>query len=114
MFLKTTTRLWGRRFFSTMEKATPVSDAILKSLVKPLILDVRDLNEVAAGKGGPPAFIFGSVNVPLNIDGKKQSDHNTTQEEFLKKLKKAGLKLKNKETPIITHCCDIGRRGSKA
>jgi len=74
---------------------------------------VRDTKEVVAGKGGPPSFIFGSVNVPLNIDGKKQSDHATSQKEFAKKLKDAGLTLTNKDSPIITHC-GSGGRGSKA
>lgn len=113
MFLKSTSRLWARRFFSSSEKPKAAADDILKSLVKPLILDVRDKKEVVAGKGGPPSFIFGSINVPLNIDGKKQSDHSTSLKEFSKKLKEAGLTLTNKESPIITHC-GSGGRGLKA
>ena len=52
----------------------------------PLVLDVRDPHEVAAGKGGPPGSITGAVNVPLNVAGAKQSDHRTTQAEFVAKL----------------------------
>lgn len=105
--------MFGRRFFSTSENAF-ATDKVLKSLVKPLILDVRDRKEVVAGRGGPPKFIHGSINVPINIDGQKQSDRSTTQDEFLKKIIDAGLTLTNKEAPIITHCCEIGKRASKA
>jgi hypothetical protein len=74
MFLRSTSRFLGttsRRFYSAFEKHQPAADDVLKKLVNPLILDVRDSKEVVSGKGGPPPFIFGSINVPLNIEGKK-------------------------------------------
>eukprot|EP00971_Amphidinium_carterae_P329101 6461383-Amphidinium_carterae.2 len=60
---------------------------VLKGLTDPLVIDVRDPDEVKAGKGGPPSSIPGSTNVPLNINGQKQSDRQTTPEEFQAKLK---------------------------
>ena len=90
------------------------SPEFLSTLSSPLILDVRDPNEVEAGKGGPPSSISGSFNVPLNIDGKNQKEHLTTEAEFLEKLEAAGVRLpEDKSVPIITHC-GSGGRGNKA
>eukprot|EP00435_Cladocopium_sp_Y103_P003833 s5046_g1.t1 len=61
-----------------VEKATA---EVLKGLEDPLVIDVRDPNEVAEGKGGPPSAIPGSVNVPLNVDGKKQNLQSTAVEQ---------------------------------
>ena len=44
-------------------KEGPADLAVLAELVEPLIIDVRDPSEVEAGKGGPPSFIQGSINV---------------------------------------------------
>ncbi|CAL1135749.1 unnamed protein product [Cladocopium goreaui] len=93
-----------------VDKATA---EVLKGLEDPLVIDVRDPNEVAEGKGGPPSVIPGSVNVPLNVDGKKQSDYPTSPEEFQAKLSAAGVTLPPKEKAIITHC-GTGGRGGKA
>ena len=54
--------------------------------------------------------IAGADNVPLNIDGVKQSERPTTQDEFLKKIKKA-IDALPKDRPIITHCGSGGRGG---
>ena len=77
-------------FVSMSARPGAVADAeVLADLKDPLVIDVRDPSEVASGKGGPPAKIPGSVNVPLNIDGVKQSERPTTQDEFLDNIKKA-------------------------
>ena len=86
---------------------------VLADLKDPLVIDVRDPSEVASGKGGPPAIIPGSVNVPLNIDGVKQSERPTTQGEFLDNIKKA-IDALPKDRPIITHCGSGGRGGKAA
>ena len=88
-------------------------DALLASLESPLILDVRDPHEVARGKGGPPARIAGSQNVPLNIDGARQSARATTAEEFLAKVAAAGVDLPA-DRPIVTHCGGGGRAARAA
>ena len=85
-----TRRLLTVRFASN----NAVADAeVLAGLDDPVILDVRDPDEVAAGKGGPPAAVPGAVHVPLNLDGMKQSERPTTQEEFLAAVAAAGLAL---------------------
>ena len=77
-------------FVSMSARPGAVADAeVLADLKDPLVIDVRDPSEVASGKGGPPAKIPGAVNVPLNIDGVKQSERPTTQDEFLDNIKKA-------------------------
>ena len=63
--------------------------------------------------GGPPGKIPGAVNVPLNMDGAKQSERPTTQEEFLKKVNEVVVALP-KDRPIITHCGSGGRGGKAA
>ena len=106
----------------------------------PLIIDVRDQNEIAAGKGGPPAFIPGSLNVPLNHLGVPQSQVSlvvtspvkachamhctgvhrllqrpTTSAEFREKLVAAGVELPaDRSAPIICHCGSGGRGGRAA
>jgi len=63
----------------------PVATAeVLASLENPLILDVRDPNEVYSGKGG--FSIPGCLHVPLNFDGKAQAERETTAEEFEDKI----------------------------
>ena len=90
------------RFVSSMadDKET------LAALENPFVLDVRDPEEVQAGKGGPPLAIPGSTNVPLNIDGTPQSERPTTIEEFTEKLQ--GVELPS-EAPIVVHCGRGGR-----
>ena len=56
-------------------------------------------------------IIEGSVHVPLNKDGVKQSDDPTTSAEFAAKA--GGALPADKATPIITHC-GRGGRGNKA
>jgi len=93
-------------------KPQPASAAVLAALEQPLILDVRDPDEVAAGKGGPPARLPGSHNVPLNHDGVGQHERQTTAEEFTAKLAEAGVQLpENRAAAIITHCGSGGRGG---
>jgi rhodanese-related sulfurtransferase len=96
----------------TLSDKTPASMQVLAALNTPLVIDVRDPHEREAGKGGPPPFIPGSINVPLNIDGKKQSVRETTTAEFIAKLQNAGVEL-SKSKPVITHCGG-GGRGNKA
>ena len=101
-------------FVSMSARPGAVADAeVLADLKNPVILDVRDPSEVEAGKGGPPAKIPGAVNVPLNMDGVKQSERPTTQEEFLKKINEVVVALP-KDRPIITHCGSGGRGGKAA
>ena len=86
----------GTRRLRTVRFASnnAVADAaVLADLNDPVILDVRDTAEVEAGKGGPPASVPGAVHVPLNVDGVKQSERPTTQEEFLAAVAAAGLAL---------------------
>ena len=100
-------------FVSMSARPGAVADAeVLADLKDPLVIDVRDPSEVASGKGGPPAKIPGAVNVPLNIDGVKQSERPTTQDEFLAKISDA-IAL-SKDRPIITHCGSGGRGGKAA
>ena len=101
-------------FVSRSARPGAVADAeVLADLKNPVILDVRDPEEVEAGKGGPPSKIPGAVNVPLNMDGAKQSERPTTQEEFLKKVNEVVVTLP-KDRPIITHCGSGGRGGKAA
>ena len=101
-------------FVSMSARPGAVADAeVLADLKDPLVIDVRDPSEVASGKGGPPATIPGSVNVPLNIDGVKQSERPTTQDEFLDNIKKA-IDALPKDRPIITHCGSGGHGGKAA
>eukprot|EP00427_Karlodinium_veneficum_P041286 CAMPEP_0169262120 /NCGR_PEP_ID=MMETSP1016-20121227/43513_1 /TAXON_ID=342587 /ORGANISM="Karlodinium micrum, Strain CCMP2283" /LENGTH=125 /DNA_ID=CAMNT_0009344575 /DNA_START=23 /DNA_END=400 /DNA_ORIENTATION=+ len=92
-----------------VESAPVAEAATLKDLVDPLIIDARDPNEVEGCKGGPA--IDGSVNVPFNIDGAKQSDRPTTVEEFKAKLEAANALPEDKTKAIITHCGSGGRGG---
>ena len=80
----------------------------------PLVLDVRDLDEVHRGKGGPPKAISGSINVPLNHDGVGQRERLTTLGEFLAKLDEEGVVLPDKKDAVIVTHCGSGGRGGKA
>jgi rhodanese-related sulfurtransferase len=106
-----TRRLLTLRFAS--DNAAVADAEVLAGLNDPVILDVRDTAEVEAGKGGPPASVPGAVHVPLNIDGVKQSERPTTQEEFLAAVAAAGLALP-KDRPVVTHCGSGGRGGKAA
>ena len=83
-------------------RAAPVDTA--------LVIDVRDDAELE--KEGA-VVIEGSVHVPLNKDGRKQSDDPTTMDEFAAKCTAAGALPDDKNAPIITHC-GRGGRGQKA
>ena len=105
-----TRRLLTVRFASN----NAVADAeVLAGLSDPVIIDVRDRAEVEAGKGGPPASVPGALHVPLNIDGQRQSERPTTQEEFLAAVAAAGLALP-RDRPVVTHCGSGGRGGKAA
>lgn len=108
-------RFLRRRFMAT-KRVERASIESLRALSKPwMILDVRDANEVAAGKGGPPPSVPGSVHCPLNMDGVPQSQRETTLEEFRSKLQAAGVKLPEDRTVwIVTHCGTGGRGGRAA
>ena len=93
--------------------AAVVDADVLAKLTSPLILDVRDPEEVARGKGGPPGRVEGAINVPLNIDGVGQGERRTTAEEFAAKLEAAGVAL-DADRPIVTHCGGGGRGGKAA
>mmetsp|Transcript_32925 Transcript_32925/g.86990 ORF Transcript_32925/g.86990 Transcript_32925/m.86990 type:complete len:126 (-) Transcript_32925:58-435(-) len=91
----------------------PVADAaVLKGLEGPVVIDARDPNEVEGNKGGPA--LAGSVNVPFNTDGAKQSDCPTTKEGYAAKLDAAGCLPEDKGAAIITHCGAGGRGGKSA
>ena len=100
------------KYLLIMTDKTPAAADVLASLESPIIIDVRDSNEVINGKGGPPKVIPGSFHVPLNIDGQRQTDRETTVQEFLSKLSDVEVEL-SKDIPIITHC-GSGGRGGKA
>lgn len=89
------------------EKIVIATAEELRSLENPIILDLRDPNEVEDNAGGKA--LPGSLNVPLNVDGVKQSIHLTTREEFQAKLEAAGALPEDKSRPIITHCKGGGR-----
>jgi len=75
----------------------------LRSLQSPVVIDVRSAKEVSAEKGG--RAVNHSFHVPLNVDGQPQSVHETTAQEFKKKLEAAGVELPlNKDAAFITHC----------
>lgn len=101
------------RAMSTGGKKTGIASAeVLQSLHHATILDVRDPDEVAKGKGGPPSKLPGSFNVPLNHDGVSQHERPTTAVEFLAKIEAAGLVLpEDTGAAIITHCGSGGRGG---
>jgi len=93
----------------------PAALELLAELTSPLVIDVRDPEEVAEGKGGPPGSIPGSVNVPLNVETVGQGSRVTTPDEFAAKLAEAGVLLpEDKSAPIITHCGSGGRGGKAA
>eukprot|EP00035_Acanthoeca_spectabilis_P009449 m.167469 g.167469 ORF g.167469 m.167469 type:complete len:68 (-) comp14729_c0_seq4:4477-4680(-) len=48
---------------------------VLAALQDPVIIDVRDPNEVAAGKGGPLASLPGAHHAPINLDDNPQKEH---------------------------------------
>jgi len=96
------------------KKPEPASLEEMRMVFAPLILDVRDPDEVAAGKGGPPASLPGSRNIPLNMDGVPQSERLTTKEEFEGKLIEAAVLPEDKAVAIITHCGSGGRGGKAA
>lgn len=76
----------------------------------PLVVDVRDPVE---REDTSRATVPASVNIPLNMDGLKQSQRSTTLEEFKQKLDASGALPSNKSSPIVTHC-GSGGRGAKA
>lgn len=77
--------------------------ATLRALKSPLVIDLRSPKEVAAEKGG--RAVKGSVHVPFNVDNEPQSVHETTLQEFKKKLEEAGVRLPDqKDAAFITHC----------
>merc|ERR1712194_125662 len=63
----------------------------LKALENYIVIDARDPSDIEAGKGGPPAKIPGSVNVPVNMDDLSQGDRPTTPAEYAAKLQAAGV-----------------------
>eukprot|EP00523_Entomoneis_sp_CCMP467_P011294 CAMPEP_0168740202 /NCGR_PEP_ID=MMETSP0724-20121128/11854_1 /TAXON_ID=265536 /ORGANISM="Amphiprora sp., Strain CCMP467" /LENGTH=154 /DNA_ID=CAMNT_0008787623 /DNA_START=1 /DNA_END=465 /DNA_ORIENTATION=+ len=90
-----------------IEETSQVADsAVLKSLINPIIIDVRSAKEVEADKGG--VRIATSVHVPININGQPQSIHRTTPEEFRSKLsEEGGIDLSSSTATsrsFITHC----------
>lgn len=86
------------------DTASVADGAILQGLNDPIIIDVRSEKEVDDAKGG--RAIPGSVHVPLNVDHQPQSIHQTTAEEFRRKLIDAGIDVANldQKTAFITHC----------
>mmetsp|Transcript_82244 Transcript_82244/g.266562 ORF Transcript_82244/g.266562 Transcript_82244/m.266562 type:complete len:461 (+) Transcript_82244:77-1459(+) len=87
-----------------LEQTKKAADAnTLRSLGNALVIDVRSAREVEAQKGGAP--VDGSVHVPLNVDNNPQYVHETTAEEFQRKLEQAGvLPAAAKSVAFITHC----------
>ena len=105
-------RLAAENLEKTMSMATA---SVLQKLDSPIIIDVRSAKEVQASKGGEP--VRGSIHVPLNVDGQPQGTHLTTKDEFLEKLKAAGVDL-SPGNSYITHCTagntDYIGRGARA
>eukprot|EP00532_Pseudo-nitzschia_australis_P002097 CAMPEP_0168186514 /NCGR_PEP_ID=MMETSP0139_2-20121125/14478_1 /TAXON_ID=44445 /ORGANISM="Pseudo-nitzschia australis, Strain 10249 10 AB" /LENGTH=141 /DNA_ID=CAMNT_0008108537 /DNA_START=181 /DNA_END=606 /DNA_ORIENTATION=+ len=99
-----------------LEDTTPMAEAsILQSLDSPIIIDVRSAKEIQEAKGGKP--VAGSINVPLNVDGRPQGTHLTTTEEFHEKLQSARVHL-SLDNSYIAHCAagntDHIGRGARA
>lgn len=83
---------------------------LLKAIAKKaIVIDVRDPNEIEAKKGG--VAISTAIHVPVNMDGKAQSERKTTLEEYKAKLEAAGVIPTDR--PLIAHCTG-GGRGSQA
>eukprot|EP00406_Dinophysis_acuminata_P075661 CAMPEP_0179266850 /NCGR_PEP_ID=MMETSP0797-20121207/29626_1 /TAXON_ID=47934 /ORGANISM="Dinophysis acuminata, Strain DAEP01" /LENGTH=139 /DNA_ID=CAMNT_0020975091 /DNA_START=76 /DNA_END=495 /DNA_ORIENTATION=+ len=104
--------------------SAPAADAeTIAALPAFLIIDARDPNEIEGKKGGPA--LESSINVPFNVDGQKQSDHATSADEYVEKLRASDVRLPKDGTPlvpfsaehqaypIVTHC-GAGGRGGKA
>jgi len=88
-----------------LEETKTVQPEVIKSLVDPIIIDVRSEKEVAEEKGGKA--IDGSYHVPLNMNNEPQSVHITTSQEFYTKLIEAGIDMKSlskMDTNFIVHC----------
>ena len=88
-----------------LEETKTVQPEVIKSLVDPIIIDVRSEKEVAEEKGGKA--IDGSYHVPLNVNNEPQSVHVTTAQEFYTKLTEAGIdinSLSKTDTNFIVHC----------
>jgi len=88
-----------------LEETKTVQPEVIKSLVNPIIIDVRSEKEVAEERGGKA--IDGSYHVPLNMNNEPQSVHVTTAQEFHAKLNEAGIdmnSLSKTDTNFIVHC----------
>uniref|UniRef100_A0A7S1LSN3 Rhodanese domain-containing protein n=1 Tax=Alexandrium catenella TaxID=2925 RepID=A0A7S1LSN3_ALECA len=94
-----------------VESAPVASPEVLASLEDALVVDARDPSEITGCKGGPA--LEGSVSVPFNTDGAKQSEQPTSAEDYRAKLEAAGCLPDDKTKAIITHC-GAGGRGGKA
>ena len=70
------------------------------------VLDVRDQNEIDAGKGGK--CVSNAVRVPMNMNGESQETHQTSIEEYAAALTAAGVDLNNPST-FVVHCTGGGR-----
>ena len=55
-------------------------------------IDVQSVARVIRAAQCLPAWIPGCLHVPMNIDGKKQTERPTTTEEFFEKLQAAGTR----------------------
>jgi len=89
-------------------RVIPLSEVcVLKAIAgHAIILDLRDPSEVSQAKGGHT--LSSAIHCPLNVDGKTQTERPTTLEEFVAKLRAAGVP-ESHDHPIITHCTGGGR-----
>eukprot|EP00658_Telonema_sp_P-2_P035562 TRINITY_DN25833_c0_g1_i3.p1 TRINITY_DN25833_c0_g1~~TRINITY_DN25833_c0_g1_i3.p1 ORF type:complete len:173 (+),score=29.74 TRINITY_DN25833_c0_g1_i3:227-745(+) len=73
------------------------------------VLDVRDVNEVAAAKGG--VTVPGAVHAALNMDGIPQRVQPTSVDQYAQTLIDAGVELnpQSHASPFIVHCSGGGR-----
>lgn len=90
------------RVWAALETGGPNEIATMEELcnLEALVIDVRDASEI----DNPLPLVPGSVNIPLNMDGRKQLEHVTTLEEYKAKLDASGALLADKSAPIVT-CC---------
>eukprot|EP00658_Telonema_sp_P-2_P035561 TRINITY_DN25833_c0_g1_i1.p1 TRINITY_DN25833_c0_g1~~TRINITY_DN25833_c0_g1_i1.p1 ORF type:complete len:147 (+),score=44.30 TRINITY_DN25833_c0_g1_i1:93-533(+) len=89
---------------STLSSSSAASD-----VYKRQVLDVRDVNEVAAAKGG--VTVPGAVHAALNMDGIPQRVQPTSVDQYAQTLIDAGVELnpQSHASPFIVHCSGGGR-----
>lgn len=87
--------------------------AVNHDITQVTVLDIRDPDEIRDGRGG--TAWHAAWNVPLNADGRPQSERRTTRDEFEQKLRGRQLadgndgRLRNDRVLFLVHCTGGGR-----